>query len=200
MITGIGAPSKIKPCGQQYMDLQSGLKYNQSKCPSGNIWNLIDTNSSNDNSTPPSTPSNLGQHIYSETFTLDFTNMVDSFNSPFLLKTLTNTGITDCAMTIIQATSLFTGTRFSSVNNPILKIGTTEVNSILNGFFYLVVAGINDDDNPSQGVISQWTSGGYSQTILAGQTMDLYFQSSALLGDGDITTQLIIYLNYVLNY
>lgn len=203
MIIGSGIPSKIRQCGQIYKDSKTGLKYHQSKCPMGNDWNLIDVDASNDASSGPGTmPTGLGEEIFYEEFTLSYSEIVDSFSTPHLLTTISNTSGAAAAITVLKACSVFTGTKFTNSNVYfICYTPNSEFNyGIAYGYnFYMY-------DRPAlESVLLNWQSKKKividigSDIVPANTTVDLYFKADASLTGGDITSQMKIYLAYVLN-
>lgn len=50
VIYGVGVPSKIRRAGTEYVDMQSGIRYNQNTVPKGNNWTLIDDGTSSSSS------------------------------------------------------------------------------------------------------------------------------------------------------
>jgi len=196
MIIGTGIPSKIRSCGQIYKDSQTGLKYHQSRCPIGNDWNLIDVDDSNESqSVVGSMPSGLGEHIFYEEFTLSYSEMVDSFATPLLLTTISNTGGTAAAITVLQACSVFTGTKFT--NGAVYYVcytpNTEYTYGIISGYnFYLFNRPSSDT------VFINWETLS-SEIVPASTTISLYFKPTESLTGGDVTSQMTIYFSYVLN-
>jgi len=50
VIYGVGTPSKIRRAGTEYIDTQTGIRYNQNDIPSGNNWTRMDDSSSSSGS------------------------------------------------------------------------------------------------------------------------------------------------------
>lgn len=200
-INGIGIPSKIKSCGQQYVDTKTGKKYKQIDCPQGNNWIPTDIDSSNDsvgNISVERPNGDLGNNIYSEVVPVSYNDLVLIHSTPYLVLTITNTGSTPAIFSFLDVSSLSEGTIFTNSNLYcyITGGGWTKSNGGLGTFFF---NSTNFQNTIPVNRQSYW----YllkSLVIFPSTSVNVYFESPSQLTGGGADSVITLFMNYTLSY
>lgn len=192
IIYGIGAPNKIRRSGTEYIDKQTGKRYNQNTYPQGNSWTPIDDDSTDDGGGGTNGVPGVLYYISKELTFSDITT-ANATSTPILLGEIPSNS--DGLFRLCDISILYSGTSINTTSAIIRVVTST------GAFITEFLTNVFTSNSPIDLKSSYFRSAnGGSPAIESGLTdvnTELYLQIANTISGGDSSSWAKVYITYL---